>query len=177
MKDHRYDDFMALAGDRYACRVYDSARPVDRDTIKQVLEAARIAPSAKNKQPWSFVVLESEEDRRLVTDCYGREWIAGAPVCIVCCAHHDTAWRRADGKDHADIDIAITSEHICLAAAALGLGSCWVCNFNAMQLADALGLDEGVEPAVIIPLGYPAEGMRIPPKNRRPLDEMVRWGK
>ncbi|MDE7125084.1 MAG: nitroreductase family protein [Muribaculaceae bacterium] len=177
MRTDRYNEFVDLLSERYACRVYDSEKSVSREQILAVIEAARLAPSAKNKQPWSFIVLESPEDRAVVTSCYGRDWISKAPVCIVACAHHDSSWRRADGKDHADIDLAIAGEHICLAATSLGLASCWVCNFNAMSIAEALALPEGVEPVAIFPLGYQAEGIHVPEKSRRLLEDIVRWGR
>ncbi len=168
--------YMRLLAERFACRAY-SGRPVSREDILAVLESARLAPSAKNKQPWIFMVLESEADRGAVIRSYNRGWIANAPVCIVACADHSRSWRRADGKDHADIDLAIAGEHICLAATSLGLATCWVCNFNAMQLAGELGLAEGIEPVAIFPLGYPADGVHAPVKSRRSMEDIVKWGK
>lgn len=88
------------------------------------------------------------------------------------CTNHDESWhRRADNKDHADIDIAIAVEHLCLAATEQGLGTCWVCNFDAAQCREVLGLSGNLEPAVLIPVGYaedePAE------KKRKPLNEIL----
>ena len=75
------------------------------------------------------------------------------------CTNHEESWhRRADNKDPADIDIAIAVEHLCLAATEQGLGTCWVCNFDASQCSTVLGLPEYIEPAVLIPVGY-AESM------------------
>lgn len=169
-----YLRFMQLAADRFACRTY-SHRPVPREAVEAVIEAARIAPSAKNKQPWIFHVISSGADRAAVARAYSRPWIEKAPVCIVLCADHSQSWRRADGKDHADIDIAIAGEHIALAATALGLASCWVCNFNAMQLAADLQLPEGIEPVVIFPLGYPDNSFTPPAKTRKSSEQIVRW--
>ena len=87
-----------------------------------------------NFQPWAFVVVRDPEKLKALYDCYPREWFASAPVCIVVCGDHSTSWKRlSDNKDFCDVDIAITTEHLVLAAAEQGLGSCWVCNFDAPQ--------------------------------------------
>ena len=162
---------------RYSCRNY-SDRPVGRDVLEQVLEAARLAPSAVNRQPWTFVVVDNEEGRRAIFEAYGREWIRTAPLFIIAFGHHDAAWHRPfDGKDHTDIDLAIAVEHICLAAAAAGLGTCWVCNFDPAVIRKAFGTDDSTEPVAIIPIGYAASESKVLEKNRKPLDEIVKWNK
>ena len=96
---------------------------------------------------------------------------------IVICGDHSTSWKRpSDGKDHCDIDIAICTEHLCLAATQMGLGTCWVCNFDARQCADILSLPPHIEPIVIVPIGY-AKEPRVPEKSRKPLTEIIRWEK
>ncbi|MDE6303963.1 MAG: nitroreductase family protein [Paramuribaculum sp.] len=152
---------------------------VDRDLVNAVLDAARLAPSACNLQPWRFYVITREmtELHQAVIKSYDRSWIAEAPVYIVACGDHSQAWHRADGKDHTDIDVAIAVEHICLAAESLGLATCWVCNFLAPELSEALHLPETMEPVAIIPLGYSAKApdtYRNTP--RKSLDEIVQWG-
>lgn len=177
-----YTQFMELAARRRSCRRF-MPLPVDRSVITEIIEAARIAPSAVNLQPWIFLAVdgsaEMEPLRNAIFDAYDRPWIRTAQAFIVCCADHSAAWHRADGKDHADIDIAIATEHICLAATALGVGSCWVCNFDAPKIAAAFALPEGIEPCVIIPLGYPDGSSDIVyrPFARKPLTEIMRWGK
>ncbi len=177
-----YDAFLDLAAQRRSCRRFTS-RPVTRDTITRIIETARIAPSAVNRQPWTFVVADNSDEcaplRSAILQAYPRPWIQSATAFIVCCVDHHQAWHRNDGKDHASIDIAIATEHICLAATALGIGSCWVCNFDAAIIATALNLPEGIEPAVIIPIGYPdtnAEAI-YRPFARKPLNEILKWGK
>ena len=101
------------------------------------------APSAVNFQPWRFRIVTDEAVLKALYSCYKREWLATAPCIIVACVDHNESWhRRADNKDHADIDIAIAVEHLCLAAAEQGLGTCWVCNFDAPQCSEVLGLPE-----------------------------------
>lgn len=172
-----YPGFYELAATRYSCRNFTD-RQVDRDLVAAVLDAARLAPSACNRQPWIFVVLDTAEGRSAVLESYQREFIRPVGTFIVACARHDVSWHRADdGKDHADIDVAIAVEHICLAATSLGLGTCWICNFNPTTLRAALGLPGEIEPVAIIPLGYPAPGDTPTPKKRVQLDEIVRWEK
>lgn len=171
-----YPQLYTLVKQRYSCRNY-SDRPVDRDTVVAVLDAARLAPSACNRQPWEFLVIDSEPLRSKVIESYNRDWVKNAPVFVIVLGIHEQAWKRpCDGKDHTDIDVAIAVEHMCLAATAVGLGSCWICNFDAPKLAADLGLPYGVEPVAIVPLGYPAEGSQIPEKTRKPFDQVVKWG-
>lgn len=170
-------DFIQLAKNRYSCRKYKQL-PVEDEKLNRVLEAGRIAPSAVNYQPWFFVVVRGENLGN-VRSCYHRDWFRSAPLCIVLCSDHSTSWKRGDGKDHADIDIAIAADHITLAAASLGLATCWVCNFDREKLAETLNLPEHVEPAVILPLGYPedtADTERHSVK-RKPLKDIVVYEK
>ena len=85
---------------------------------------------------------------------------------------HDEEWVRGDGKPHGDIDIAIAVEHLCLPATEQGLGTCWVCNFDAELCKSLFVLSENEEPAVLIPLGYPADAPKD--KNRKAMNEIVR---
>ncbi|MDR1407948.1 MAG: nitroreductase family protein [Tannerella sp.] len=141
---------------RCSIRSY-SPQPVEQEKLDYILEAARLAPSACNFQPWYFVVIRSDAAKVAIQACYEREWFRSAPLYILVCSDHNRSWKRPfDAKDHADIDVAIASEHICLAAAEQGLGTCWVCHFDAKRCAGAFGLPDGVEAAVIIPVGYPA---------------------
>ncbi len=170
-----YNDFIDLAMERYSCRQY-SDKPVDKKTILEVLEAARIAPSACNKQPWTFYVVSGKETQQKINECYDREWFSKAPVHIVAVGDHSKSWHRTDfdGKDHADIDIAIAVEHLCLAATACGLGTCWVCHFDVEKCRKALELSSDEEPIAIIPIGYP-QTEKLPAKNRKQIDEIVKW--
>lgn len=171
-----YPQFLELVKTRFACRKY-LARPVPRDLITAVFEAAQLAPSAKNLQPWHFYVADTPELLSVVARCYDRDWIATAPVCIIACGDHDLAWHRNDGKDATDIDVAIAVEHIALAATSLGLATCWVCNFDADRMKEELSLPDSREPIAIIPLGYPDDSMPVPAKKRKSLEETVTWGK
>ncbi len=147
---------------------------IEKNIIGQLIESARLAPSAVNFQPCMFYICTSEESKKAVRDSYPREWFNAAQLYIVVCGNHDESWKRpSDGKDHCDIDIAIAVEHICLTATDLGLGTCWVCNFDARKLKSGLQLPENLEPVVILPLGYPIE--EAPTGKRKSAQEIVRW--
>lgn len=167
-------DFLSLAKRRFSVRKYTD-KPIPRDVLERVLEAGRMAPSAVNFQPWKFVVIDEPGMLEKVFATYKRDWIRSAPVVIVVCGDHTRSWHRADGKDHADIDIAITVDHMTLAAVEEGLGTCWVCNFNSMDLAKVLNLPKGTEAAVMLPLGYPAEegDPDRHTEKRKPLEEIT----
>ena len=151
----QYPQFYNLSERRYSCRGY-SDRPVTRDLIMAVFDAVRLAPSACNRQPWKFLVIDTPELRHAIQKSYDREWFDSAPVYVV---------------------VSIAVEHFCLAATTLGLGTCWVCNFDPAVLVEALSLPEGVEPMAIIPVGYPLDDTSIPVKKRKALEEIVKWGK
>lgn len=160
-----------LSNQRYSVRSYTAA-PVSDEDMNYVLECARLAPSACNRQPWHFYVCQSPEALQKVRQCYPRDWFQTAPAVIVCTIRHDEEWvRPSDGHPHGIVDVSIAAEHICLAAAERGLGTCWVCNFDAQLCHDLFGFDASEEPAVLIPIGHP-EG-QIAEKKRKSLADIV----
>ena len=164
--------FLDLVKKRYSVRNYLS-RTIEPEKMNYIMECVRLAPSAVNFQPWHFSIVTESEKLTGLKSTYTREWIQTAPCIIVACVDHQEAWhRKMDGKDHADVDIAIAVEHLCLAAAEQGLGTCWVCNFDASRCKEVMALPESWEPVVLIPIGYPAEE-NLPEKRRKTLDEIV----
>lgn len=177
MQPDNYEHFKTLSEKRYSVRDYADT-PVSKQQIEKLLDTVRLAPSAVNRQPWTFIVATEQKIKEQLHGCYSREWFQSAPVYIVICGDHSTSWKRpSDGKDHCDIDIAICTEHLCLAATEMGLGTCWVCNFDARKCADILSLPDHIEPIVIVPIGYAKECFHTPEKNRKPLTELIRWEK
>ncbi len=166
-------DFNDLVQMRYSCRNYLPTK-IDNSLIEQVLETAHFAPSATNAQPWRVFVLNTPESLAKARQAYNREWFATAPAVLLICAQTDKAWTRADGKNHADIDIAILADYITLAAADMGLATCWVCNFDAKLISEQFGLDNNCKPLVLLPIGVPAID-DIPAKKRKYLSEFVEW--
>jgi len=171
-------NFLDLAKKRYSCRKFDH-KTVEDDKLNLILEAGRIAPSAANYQPWHFIVIREKENRKRIHPIYHRDWFKEAPCVIIICGDHNQSWKRKDGKDHCDIDIAITVDHMTLQAAELGLGTCWICNFDKDLCIKLLNLPQNLEPAVILPVGYPldkADPDRHKAK-RKPLREIVSYEK
>ena len=91
---------------------------------------------------------------------------------VICSILHDEEWVRSDGKHHGDIDIAIAVEHLCLAATEQGLATCWVCNFDAEKCKQLFAIADNEEPAVLIPIGYPADELKE--KKRKAVEEIVK---
>ena len=168
--------FLELAKKRSSVRSFLET-PVEEAKLLKVLEAGRVAPSAVNFQPWTFIVLRDPSLLKKVAATYHREWLLKAPVIIVACGDHSTSWRRDDGKDFCDIDLAIAIDHLTLAAIDLGLGTCWVCNFNQKRCQQILKLPEELEPIALLPLGYPAKEVDLNrhETKRKPLEEIVFW--
>lgn len=167
-------EFSELIRQRYSVRAY-KPDPVPEALLTQVLEAARLAPTACNKQPFRVIVLHTAGHEAELRRIYPSEWFARAPIVLCVCTVRAEAWRRAmyDGKSHADVDATIAMDHMILAAANLGLGTCWIAAFDPAAARAVLGLPPEVEPVLFTPLGYPADAPR--PKERRPLSELVRY--
>ena len=167
-------NFIELATKRYSVRNFEP-RLVEKEKLLYVLEAARIAPSAANFQPWQFVVVTDPEILKLIQTVYPREWLSTAPAVIIALGDHNKGWhRKSDGKDFTDIDVAIAVDHLMLAATEMGLGTCWICNFEIEKCCDFFEMPENLEPIALIPIGYPA----IEPnkeKHRDPIDQLVHW--
>ena len=159
-----------LVKQRYSCRNY-LPTSVEQDKLDYIIECVRLAPSAVNRQPWKFRILTSEKDRKKVQQCYEREWFATAPVVVIASILHDEEWVRFDGKHHGDIDIAIAVEHLCLAATEQGLGTCWICNFDAELCKNLFNLGDNEEAAVLIPIGYAADEPKE--KKRKPVEDIL----
>jgi nitroreductase len=163
-----------IAKKRYSVRSY-LEKEVERDKLVQILEAGRIAPSAVNYQPIHLVVITDQKEKEKVAEAYPRDWFKKAPVIIIACGDHSKSWKRNDGKDHCDIDVAIAIDHMTLAATDLGLGTCWVCAFDAKRCHEILELPEHLEVVALLPLGYPT-GERNNEIKRQSLEEFVSWG-
>ena len=169
--------FIEIARRRYSCRKYKSTA-VEAEKLEMVLEAGRVAPSAVNNQPWHFYVITERADLERTHEVYHREWFRTAPCVIILCGNHNQAWKRKDGKDHTDVDVAIATDHMTLQATELGLATCWICNFDPEKTRELLQLPEHMEPVVILSLGYPldeADPQRHSDK-RKAMAEIVSYG-
>jgi len=165
-------EYLELIRKRYSVRAYKSD-PVEEEKLHQVLEAARLAPTAANRQPFRIVVVRTEGRQEELQRVYPREWFAKAPLVLCICTMAEQGWVRMDGKRYTDVDAAIVMDHLILAATDLGLGTCWIAAFNPTAARQVLGLPEGVEPIAFTPLGYAADQPR--PKERKPIADLVRY--
>jgi nitroreductase len=157
---------------RRSIREYADA-PVERDKLLRVLEAARLAPSANNRQEWRFVVVTDPQTReRLVPACSNQKFIGQAPVVIAACAEHANYVMRC-GQLAYPIDVAIAVDHMTLQAAAEGLGTCWIGSFYEDQVKTLLKIPRIVTVVELLTLGYPAGPPS--PLSRLPLESIVRW--
>ncbi len=168
----RQMQFRELITARYSVRSY-KPEPVEENKLQMVLEAARMAPTAGNRQPFQLVVVHTDGRKADLRRIYHREWFVEAPLVICACGIPSQAWVRRDGKSYLDVDVAIVMNHLILAAADLGLGTCWIGAFDPVAAQEVLGLLGDVEPIAFTPLGYPADHPK--PKQRRPLGELVRY--
>jgi len=161
--------FMDLVRERYSVRGY-KPDPVEDAKLQQVLEAARWAPTAANRQRFQLIVIHTKGREEELARIYGREWFVQAPIVICACRYPGDP--PPGRKDYTDVDIGIVMDHLILAAAELGLGTCWIGAFDPAAAREVLGLPDEVEPVVFTPLGYPDAPPR--PKQRKPLSELVR---
>lgn len=165
-----------LAESRKSVRGYDSARPVAPATLERVLDAGRLAPSAKNLQPWKFLVVSSPEMLAKIRPCYERDWFAEAPHILVVVGNRTDAWvRPSDGWNSLETDLGIAMDHLILAAHDEGLATCWISAFDPAMLREALKLKPTEEVFAITPLGYASAEAPTRPKTRKSLDDVVRY--
>ena len=166
-------EYSELIAARYSVRAY-RPDPVEDEKLQCILEAARLAPTAANRQPIQLVVLHTVGREAEIGRIYHRPWFVQAPLVIAVCAISSQAWVRESDRFNARlIDAAIVADHLILAATNLGLGTCWIAAFNVEAARNVLCLPAEAEPVIFTPLGYPAD---LPgPKIRKPLDELVRY--
>lgn len=167
-------NFQELLLHRYSVREYQST-PIEPDKLQMVLEAGRFAPTAANQQPFRLIVVDTEGKQSDLLKIYDRDWFVNAPVIICACGIPEQGWVRSDGKSYLDVDIAIVMDHISLAAADLGLGTCWVASFDTMAAKSLYDIPPEVEPIIMMSLGYPADQIGV--KERKPLNEIVSYNK
>lgn len=167
-------DFSQLVTHRYSSRSYHE-RPVETEKINLVLEAARLAPTAANQQPFQLIVIQTKGREKELLRIYDRSWFVEGPYVICACGLPDQGWVRHkyDSKNYTEVDVAIVVDHITLQAAELGLGTCWVAAFDPQAARQTLGIPENVEPVAFTPLGYPKDARTD--KARKPLSELVRY--
>ncbi len=169
-------DLYQVIKTRRSIRTYKTD-PVPDDILIRILEAGRLAPSAKNIQPWKFIVIKDEKIRQeLVPACRNQTFIGQAPIVICVVALEKIAWGNMGGYwSSYPVDLAIALEHIILAATAEGLGTCWIGAYQEEEVKRILQVPQDVKVIALTPLGYPAQ--QIEPRPRKPLSEIVSFDK
>ncbi len=165
-------DFLELAKQRYSVRAYKSD-PVEDEKLQKVLEAARLAPTACNLQPFQFIVIHTKGREAELRRIYSDSWFVQAPIVICACGMPSQSWIRSDGKNYWEVDVTIAMDHLILAAADLGLGTCWIGAFNPDAAREVLRLPNDVEPIAFTPLGYPDDQPGY--KGRKTINELVKY--
>ena len=174
-------DFLEIANARQSCRSYDESKAVEPEKLEKVLEAARLAPSACNGQPYQLTVCTGQKAKEvaLLTRGMGgmNKFAVQAPVCIVISegAYNRTAalGARVKGNDYRSIDIGIMTAYLTAEATAQGLSTCILGWLDDEKLRAAIGTHSATR--LVITLGYAAEGDKLRPKKRRDMGELVRF--
>ncbi len=163
-------DFYDVLAQRRSIRGYRND-PVPEDALRRICEAVRCAPTACNRQPFKLYLVRNAEKRAALAGIYPQKWFAEAPVIAVIAGCESESWKRLEGDSIVNVDAAIAMEHFVLAAAAEGLGSCWICAFRRAEADRVLGLDPKYKAVAMSPLGYAA----VPPRDfvRKPLEELI----
>ena len=151
-------------------------KPIEREKLEKVLEAARIAPSAGNRQEWRIIVVTDGARRRELADKATKHTFVGeAPAILVWCAE-DVDYVMPCGLHSFPIDLAIAIDHATLAAVEEGLGTCWIGGFDEGAVKEILCIPQDVRVVELLPIGYPADGSPVA-KTRLEISQIVRYEK
>ncbi len=149
--------------------------PVSDEKLRRVLEAARLAPSASNRQAWKFVVVKDSNKRKALTQAANNQAFVGqAPIIIVAVALKPERIMACGIPSYA-VDLAIAMEHVVLAAVDEGLGTCWIGAFSQENVRRIMGIPDKYKVVTVMPMGYPAGEMAAKP--RKPIEEVVCYEK
>ena len=165
---------LEIMRDRRSIRRY-RRDPVPEETLGRVLEAARLAPSAKNLQPWRFIVVRDPATKAaLAKASFDQVFMCEADIVIAACGLPGEAYpRQGRYMNSWPVDLAIAVEHLVLQAAEEGLGTCWIGAFQESEAKVVLGVPDGVRVMAMTPLGGPAE--TPPPRERKAMEEIVSY--
>lgn len=178
--------FLDLVNTRQSVRKYTS-KPVEKEKIMRCIEAARLAPSACNSQPWKFIVIDEPElVKKVAKETYGtvirfNKFVSQAPVLIAIVIEKPKMITQIGeaikNKEYPLIDLGIAGEHFCLQAAEEGLGTCMIGWFNAKPIKKLLHIPEKKNIGFLISVGYPPEGYRLRKKIRKSVNEMTSFNR
>ena len=164
-------EFYKVINERKSIRKYNVNKKIPDEVLDRILNAARIAPSACNIQPWHFMVIKDNKKKEKLKGAYRQDWFWTAPVIIVGCVDVNKAWIRGDGVSYAEVDLAIAMDHLILAATNEGLGTCWIGAFNEIKVKDILNIPDYIKVVAMTPLGFAAEEVKASP--RKSINDIV----
>ena len=149
--------------------------PIPEKALMRVLEAARLAPSGKNFQPWKFIIVKDKAlKEKLAQASAGQFFMAEAPIIIVGCGFPDNCYAHMGRYMKSwSVDVTIALEHLILQAQEEGLGTCWIGSFEEEEVKAILNIPENVKVLALTPLGYPDEIPRF--RGRKSLDEIISY--
>lgn len=174
--------FIELVRHRTSCRSYES-KPVPREHLELMIEAARLAPSACNKQPWRFAVVEDQAVRmQLINEAFlagiPMKWASKAGAIIALGMEKSAITHRIapkiSGVDYPLLDLGIAGEHLVLQAEELGLGTCWIGWIKPKEVRRIVGWPRSIEPVSLITVGWPLSEDRKS-RPRLSMEEITRW--
>lgn len=167
-------DFYKVIRTRRSVRSFKKD-PMPEEVLNRVLEAARVAPSGSNRQPWKFILVKNETlKQKMISACDNQEFIAEAPLIVVACGQKLPINRGGYmGEMSMLVDVSIAFTHLILAARAEGLGTCWIGAFENEEIKKLLEVPDEYEVVAVTPLGYPSEDVFTESKDRKNLDEIV----
>ncbi len=166
-------DIFEVIKNRRSIRKYKKKR-VEKEKLLKVLEAARLAPSAMNRQPYSFFVTSDIDTIEKISSACNQQW--ETPTIIVAIAHPEKAWIREDGEEYWKADTSIAMTLLSLQAFSEGLGTCWIIAFNEKEIKKILGIENKLRIVAMTPVGYPDE-KKGPVTKRKTIDELVHFEK
>jgi len=152
-------------------------KPVEKVKITKVLEAARLGPSAANKQPCHFIIVEDPKMKKGLGISYNADEFVKAPLIIVLCIDPEQAWcRDGDNEEYWKVDAAIALQNLILAATDLGLGTCWIAAFKESEAKMTLNVPEHIRIVAMTPVGYSDEEKGVV-TDRKPLSQFLHYDK
>jgi len=163
----------ALFEQRASVRQYQNEK-VPKEVILDLVDAAKLAPSAVNLQPWKIYIVEKESTREKINKAYPKDWFRKAPEVAIFCGLKKENWVRKDGQSYLMCDVTILADYFVLAATEAGLGTCYIAAFDEKIVKEALGLEQE-EPILIVTFGYPDENANKKGKKRKHVDEIIQW--
>ena len=163
---------LKLINERFSVRGYKTDH-IEYEKLNTILDAARMAPTASNRQPFTIIVIKTTGRKEELLSIYKRDWFVQAPLILCICGLPEFAWVRRDTRQYLFVDVGIVMDHIVLTATELGLGTCIVAAFDLINARHVLSIPDNVEPILFTPLGYPSDTPRI--KQRKKIEELVKY--